>query len=195
MRIECIGGGPASLYFSILMQQAFPDAEITVHERNRADDTFGWGVVFSEETLGHFREADAQSYDRDRLELRLLGRHRDLLRRHVRDEHRPRLLRPGAPDHAPDLPRTLPRARGRLRFEAEVDDVAALADADLVVGGDGVNSLVRETYAAHFEPSIEWGHCRFAWLGTTLPLEAFTFIFRENEHGLFQVHAYPFEKG
>ena len=64
MRIECIGGGPASLYFSILMKKAFPDTGITVHERNQADDTFGWGVVFSEETLGHFRDADAESYDR-----------------------------------------------------------------------------------------------------------------------------------
>lgn len=195
MRIECIGGGPASLYFSILMKTAFPNADISVYEQHGRDDAFGWGVVFSEETLGHFREADAESYDQivtnlvywDDIEVFHGGSSVTstghgfcgLARRTLLQVFHARCRELGV----------------RLHFETEIDDVAARADADLVIGGDGVNSLVREAYAAHFEPSVEWGHCRFAWLGTTLPLEAFTFIFRENEHGLFQVQAYPFEDG
>ena len=195
MRIECIGGGPASLYFSILMKQAVPSAEITVYERNEADDTFGWGVVFSEETLSHFRDADAESYDRivsnfaywDDIEtfygdtsVTSTGHgFCGLARRTMLQIFHDRCRELGV----------------RLEFDTEIDDIAAHAEADLLIGGDGVNSLVREAYATHFEPTIDWGHCRFTWLGTTLPLKAFTFIFRESEHGLFQVHAYPFEEG
>ncbi|MDA1266244.1 MAG: FAD-dependent monooxygenase, partial [Planctomycetota bacterium] len=82
-----------------------------------------------------------------------------------------------------------------LSFEDEVTDVAELEGADLVLAADGINSLLREHHAAHFQPSLDWRHCRFTWLGTTKPLETFTFVFLENEHGLFQVHAYPFEVG
>ena len=84
---------------------------------------------------------------------------------------------------------------GRNTFEHEVTDVRQFLSADLVVAGDGINSLTRQTFAEHFCPTLDWRKCKFTWLGTTKPLEAFTFIFRENEHGLFQVHAYPFQEG
>src|SRR5687768_17965255 len=142
MRIVSIGGGPAGLYFAILMKKAFPGAEITVHERNRADDTFGWGVVFSSETLGHFREADAQSYDRiaasfvrwEDIETWYGGTcvpstghgFCGLSRRSLLEILQERCAELGVV----------------LRFESEVDGRGALPEADLVLGADGVHSAV-----------------------------------------------------
>ncbi|MCK6479716.1 MAG: bifunctional salicylyl-CoA 5-hydroxylase/oxidoreductase [Planctomycetaceae bacterium] len=194
MNIVSIGGGPAGLYFSILAKRAFPEARIRVFERNRADDAFGWGVVFSRETLDHFREADPESYDAIRAAFvywddieTFHGGARTVSRGHgFCGFSRKRLLNI-----------LQERAAGlgvEIRFEKEVDDPAAFRDADLVVAADGVNSRVRERLAAHFRPEIRWGTCRFAWLGTDLPMRAFTFVFRRNDHGLFQVHAYPYER-
>ena len=195
MRISCIGGGPASLYFALLMKKAYPDADITVHERNKADDTFGWGVVFSDETLGHFETADPESY----AEIRRLFRYWGDIDTYVGGAlvrstghgfcgmSRKRLLQVFH-DRCRSLGVT-------LRFQDDVPSVEAAGPADLVVAADGVHSAIRTARAAAFRPTIEWGACRFTWLGTTKPLTAFTFVFRENEHGLFVVHAYPFEAG
>ncbi len=195
MKIVCVGGGPAGLYFSILMKKAFPDSSITVHEQNRADDTFGWGVVFSKETLGHFGDADRESYQAiqdafaywDDIDTFYGGTCVTSTGHGFCGMSRKRLL-------------NILQARAAglgvaLRFETVVEHLDAFADADLIVGCDGVNSRIRESRREVFKPTIEWGACRFTWLGTTLPLDSFTFIYRENEHGLFQVHAYPFEPG
>ena len=193
MKIACIGGGPAGLYFGILMKKAHPEAEITVYERNRPDDTFGWGVVFSDETLDGFQEADPESY----AEIRRSFAYWTDIETHyggacVRSTghgfcglSRKRLLQIF---HA-----RCEELGVRLAFETEVSDDAEVADADLILAADGLNSVIRDKYAEHFQPRLEWGRCKFSWLGTTLPLDAFTFIFKENEHGLFQVHAYPFQ--
>ncbi len=195
MRIVSIGGGPAGLFFAILMKKARPDCAITVYERNRADDTFGWGVVFSDETLGNIERADPESFAAIRREFAYwddidtfyagtcvtstghgfcgLARKRLLMILHARCR---------------DL-------GVELCFETEIDDPKSLTDADLILAADGVNSAVRERYAAHFKPSLDWRKCKFAWFGTDKPLRAFTFVFERNEHGLFQVHAYPFEEG
>ncbi len=195
MRIVCVGGGPAALYFSILMKKAFPAAAITVLERNKPDDTFGWGVVFSKDTMGNLEEADPESYTSicknfaywDDIETWVggacvastghgfcgLSRRRFLMLLHERCR---------------DL-------GVRLEFERDVRSLADAPRADLIVAADGANSVIREALAPHFKPKIDWRACRFCWLGTTRPLRAFTFIFTENEHGLFQVHAYPFEEG
>jgi anthraniloyl-CoA monooxygenase len=194
VRITCIGGGPASLYFSILMKKAFPDAEIEVHERNRADDTFGWGVVFSDETLSHFEAADRETYAEIRRRFAYWGDidtyvHGTLVRStgHGFCGMARRSLLRIFQDRCREL-------GVRIEFESEVKDVEAVrGGSDLVVAADGVHSLARETWKASFRPDVRWGACRFAWLGTNLPLRAFTFVFRENEHGLFTVHAYPFE--
>lgn len=195
MRIACIGGGPGSLYFSILMKKAFPDAEIVVTERNRPDDTFGWGVVFSDETLGHFEKADPETYAAIRASFAYWSDIDTWVGgRRVRSSghgfcglSRKRLL---------EVFHARARALGvELRFQQEVSGPAAFPDADLVVAADGVHSGVRTAWQDRFRPTIRWGKCRFSWLGTTKPLDAFTFVFRENEHGLFAVHAYPFEKG
>ncbi len=195
MKIVCIGGGPAGLYFAILMKKAFPRVRIAVHERNKHDDTFGWGVVFSDETLSNFEDADAESFAAIRANFRYWGD----IETHFGGEcvrssghgfcgiARKRLLQV-LHERCNDL-------GVDIYFESEVKDFVELKSADLVVAADGVNSAVRAKYEASFRPTIEWGKCRFAWLGTTKELSAFTFIFRESEHGLFQVHAYPFQPG
>jgi anthraniloyl-CoA monooxygenase len=194
MRITAVGAGPASLYFSILMKQAFPEVEIELHERNEAGATFGWGVVFSDETLGHFEQADPQTYEAITREFAYWTD----IDTWVHDQcvrstghgfcgmSRKRLL---------EIFTERARALGvTINFEHEIEDPLALADADLLIAGDGLRSVVREQWKEHFRPTLDWRHCRFTWLGTSLPLDAFTFIFRENEHGLFQVHAYPFQR-
>ncbi|HEX6885130.1 MAG TPA: FAD-dependent monooxygenase [Planctomycetota bacterium] len=200
MRVACIGGGPAGLYFAILLKKARPEAEITVYERNKPDDTFGWGVVFSDETLGGFELADPESYAEIRRQFAYWTDIETYLETApgrlecVRSTghgfcglSRKRLL---------EIFHARARALGvRLEFEREVRDESDVGPADLVLACDGINSFVRARHAAHFRPEVDWRRCRFAWFGTTKPLEAFTFVFRSSQHGLFQVHAYPFQRG
>ena len=195
MKIACIGGGPAGLYFSLLMKKEFPMTEITVYERNKADDTFGWGVVFSDETLDAFEEADDKSFHTITSEFAYWSDIENYFAGEcVRSTghgfcgmSRKRLLQ--------ILQERCRELGVRFEFETEIADDAELADADLILAADGINSFVREKYAEHFQPSIDWRKAKFVWLGTTKPLDAFTFVFKENEHGLFQVHAYPFQVG
>jgi anthraniloyl-CoA monooxygenase len=194
LKIVCVGGGPAGLYFSLLAKKLDPRHDVTVCERNRRDDTFGWGVVFSDETLQTLADADAEShasitrafaYWRD-IDVFVGGAHVRSTGHGFCGLSRRRLL---------EILHARCEALGvRLVFERELaDDDALVAEADLVLCADGVGSRLRERYAAHFGPSLDWRKCKFAWLGTDLRLEAFTFIFKQNEHGLFQVHAYPFD--
>ena len=195
MKIACIGGGPGGLYFSILIKKAFPEAEVDVYERNRADDTFGWGVVFSDETLGNFEKADPESLaeitkrfiywkDMDTFYgdtcVRTTG--------HGFCGFPRKVLLMVMQERAKEL-------GVRLHFSTDIEDLAAFADHDLIVASDGINSGIRTQFAEHFKPSLDWRHCKFSWLGTTKPLDAFTFVFKDTPHGLFQVHAYPFAEG
>jgi anthraniloyl-CoA monooxygenase len=194
MRIACIGGGPAGLYFSILARKALPQVEIDVYERNRPDDTFGWGVVFSDETLGNFERADAPTYAAIRESMAYWGD----IETFVGDAK----LRSGGHGFCGLSRKKLLQifhARCRelgvgLHFTHEVKSERDVGPADLVLAADGVQSAIRKRHEEVFKPRIRWGKCRFAWLGTTRPLSAFTFLLRENEHGLWQIHAYPFEK-
>jgi anthraniloyl-CoA monooxygenase len=194
MKIACIGGGPGGLFTALLIKKNMPELEVHVHERNRVDDTFGWGVVFSDDTMDGFEQADPQTIAAIRQKFAYwddietyygdtcvrstghgfcgLGR-RDLLR----------ILA----DRCLDLGVV-------LNLETEVDP-AALPEADLIVASDGINSRIRDHFKDAFRPSMDWGKCKFIWLGTDLALDAFTFHFKENEHGLFQVHAYPYQQG
>ncbi|MEZ4450496.1 MAG: bifunctional salicylyl-CoA 5-hydroxylase/oxidoreductase [Nannocystaceae bacterium] len=193
MKIAVIGGGPGGLFFSLLLKKQDPTAEIDVYERNRADDTFGWGVVFSNETLGNIEAADPEAF------ARITGSfvHWDDIDTHFRGA----VIRSGGHGFCGIARRRLLQILQeravelgvRLHFEVEVEGLDRFADADLIVAADGINSKIRGAHEEVFQPTIVPGKAKFIWLGTTLRLEAFTFLVRECEHGLFTVHAYPFD--
>ncbi|MGH7306739.1 MAG: bifunctional salicylyl-CoA 5-hydroxylase/oxidoreductase [Candidatus Rokuibacteriota bacterium] len=193
MRIVSIGGGPAGLYFSLLMKKSDPAHDVTVVERNRADDTFGFGVVFSDATLEHVAQADRESH----AEITSHFAHWDDIDIHYRG----RVLTSAGHGFAgmsrqlllDILQKRCAELGVKLAFEREVGDLAEYADADLILGADGVNSVVRSRYAEHFQPQIDWRPNKFAWLGTTFPYPAFTFLFKESPHGLWRVHAYRYD--
>ena len=193
-RIVCLGGGPAGLYSSILLKKAMPAASIEVYERNQPDDTFGWGVVFSDKTMDNFRIADAPSH----ASIVRNFHHWDDIAVHFRGE----VVRSGGHGFCGiGRKRLLNVLQERARelgvqqnFRREVADDAEFADADLVLAADGVNSTVRKRHAQVFQPSIDVRKCRFIWLGTTQKFSAFTFAFEQTEHGWFQIHAYQFSE-
>jgi anthraniloyl-CoA monooxygenase len=197
VKILVIGGGPTGLYFSILMKRADPSHEIVVLERNRPDDTFGFGVVFSDKTIAEVESADPVTY----AAITDHFVHWDDIDVHFGGE----VIRTTGHGFSGMSRQTLltvlqEQARALdvdLRFETEVAGLEELdlAAFDLVVGSDGVNSTVREQWSDHFAPSFDWRPNRFVWLGTTKPFPAFTFYFREDEHGLWRVHAYQYEPG
>jgi len=193
VRYAVIGGGPSGLYFALLAKKANPSDEVLVVERNPPDATFGWGVVFSEETLGALRDADYETFTEIGESFARWNAidiyYRDTMvrsRGHVFTGISRKLLL--------NILQRRCRALGvRLEFEREVRDVAELEGADLIVGADGINGLVRRTYGEFFKPQIATHPTKYVWFGSDLPLDAFTFIFRRNDDGLFQVHAYPFD--
>ena len=195
MKIACLGGGPAGLYFAISMKLRNASHDITVIERNRADDTFGWGVVLSDETLANLKDNDPVSAEaiQNRFaywdDIALVHRGERL----VSSGHgfcgigRRKLL---------ELLQERAVALGvKLEFETEIDDIEALCDQhDLVVAADGVNSRARAHFEAHFRPEVDRRACKFVWLGTHQKFDdAFTFIFEETEHGWVWAHAYQFD--
>jgi anthraniloyl-CoA monooxygenase len=193
LKIVCIGGGPAGLYFSILMKQAGAAHDITVIERNRPDDTFGWGVVFSDATLYNFAQADPQSHAEilrnfhhwDDIDVFFKGTKLTSGGHGFSGIARKKLL---------NILQARAAALGvNLLFQTEVQDDAQYADADLVVAADGVNSTIRRRYAEHFEPDVDVRKCRYIWLGSHKRLDAFTFAFEETPWGWFQLHAYRFD--
>ena len=178
------------------MKKAFPAVEVEIHERNRPDDTFGFGVVFSDETLSFLADADAESYGRIRARFRSWTDIRTLFRGVWTTSTGHGFSALSRVDLLRELARRATELGCDLRWgsEAAVDEALA-GGADLVLGADGANSAVRERFADAFGPRVEPGRCRFSWLGTDLPLSAFTFLFVETPHGLFQVHAYPYAEG
>jgi anthraniloyl-CoA monooxygenase len=188
-----VGAGPAGLYLAILLRRADPAAEITVLERNPPGATYGWGVVFSEESLLELRDADYESYQAiDDALVRWSA-----IDIHYRDQVVRSVGHGFSAIARQELLRILQeRARSlgvELRFESPVTEPAELAEADLVVGADGVRSVVREAGGDAFGTTFTPHQSRYVWFGTDLALPVFTFIFRPTPHGLFQVHAYPYD--
>src|SRR5580704_12550759 len=195
MRIAVCGAGPSGLYFSILMRKIRPDCEITLYERGAPTDTFGFGVVFSDETLTVFEHADPETYSQI---AERFTRWTDI------DIHyRGGVTTSGGHGFSAigrrELLRILQeRAAGLgadLRFGGEAPPVSELGWADLVVAADGASSAVRGALAREFGPTLDRRHCRYMWLGTDLVFEAFKFFIAETEHGLVQAHAYPYDEG
>ena len=195
MRIKVLGGGPAGLYFAILMKAARPDSDITIWERNRHDDTFGFGVVFSDATLDIFERYDFPSYKAitenfaywDDIEIRFKGTtHRVGGNGFCGCSRRTLLML--LQQRAADLGVV-------IHYQADIKSIADLGEADLVVACDGINSVVRESNREHFGTRIDLRPNRFAWMGSTRPLDSFTFSFRETEHGVIIAHAYQYEPG
>lgn len=196
MKILCIGGGPAGLYFALLMKKNNPEHQITVIERHRPYDTFGWGVVFSDNTFDHIRAADevtgrliCQAFQHwDQVHIEFKGSRITSRGHGFCAIGRKRLLNI-LQERCEDL-------GVRLIFEKDVADDSALAlqhQADLVIASDGMTSKIRSTYASSFVPHIEKRKCRFVWLGTRKKFDGFTFSFEETEHGWFQSYAYRFD--
>ena len=193
MRYAVIGGGPAGLYFALLAKKANPTDEVLVVERNPPDATFGWGVVFSEETLGALRDADYETYT-EIGESFARWNAIDIYYRDTKIRSRGHVFTGISRKVLLGILQRRCRSLGvRLEFEREVRDIKEFDGADLVIGADGINGLVRRTYADFFKPQLAVHPTKYVWFGSDLPLDAFTFIFRRNDHGLFQVHAYPFD--
>jgi anthraniloyl-CoA monooxygenase len=193
MRIICIGGGPAGLYFAILMKRAHPDHHISVIERNRPFDTFGWGVVFSDATMQSMRQWDPQTAAAiegafnhwDDIELHFKGRRLrttghgfvGIGRKKMLNILQDRCLELGVD----------------LVFEREIESDEEFPEADLIIASDGVNSRLRAKYADRFKPNMDVRRNRYIWLGTDKSFDAFTFDFRKTEHGWLQAHIYRFD--
>jgi anthraniloyl-CoA monooxygenase len=193
MKIACLGGGPAGLYFGISMKLRDPSHEVVVVERNRPYDTFGWGVVFSDQTMENLRLNDPKTADTILEEFA----HWDDIDIHFKGEcvtstghgfagiGRKRMLNI-LQDRAKEL-------GVELVFETEVDGLDAYKDYDLIVASDGINSRIRSANPEAFQPDIDTRPNKFIWLGTKKKYDAFTFIFEETEHGWIWVHAYKFD--
>jgi anthraniloyl-CoA monooxygenase len=196
MNIVCIGGGPAGLYFALLMKKQRPAHRVVVVERNRPYDTFGWGVVFSDQTLGNLVASDEptarailQAFNHwDDIDVFYKGSRVTSGGHGFCGIGRKRLLN--------ILQQRCEELGVELVFETDVQDDQALAaryGADLVIAADGLNSRTRARYTATFQPTVETRRCRFVWLGTKKKFDAFTFVFKETEHGWFQAHIYQFD--
>lgn len=198
MKITVIGGGPGGLYFSLLTKKRMPDAIINVYEQNRADDTFGFGVVFSDETLDEFLSRDPKSYE-------MIKDHfaywQDIV-----IEHKGERTVVGGNGFAGCSRKTLlqllqQRCRDEgisLHFQTQVDAATfeqRFADSDLILVADGVNSQIRKKYEKELGVTLENKRNKFTWMGSTRPLDAFTFFFRKTANGHFCAHTYQYEEG
>ncbi len=195
MKINIIGGGPAGLYFAILMKKANPEHRITVYERNGPDDTLGWGVVFSGKTLANLRAADAESHAEitrqfeawDNVDV-VRGDEKISVRGNsFSGVSRLQLLK--------ILQRRAEQLGVAVLFRSEINDIESCrADCHLLVGADGINSTVRQRFAEHFGPNLSVRSNRYIWYGTNQLFHGLTLTFRENEAGIFSAHSYKFNR-
>jgi anthraniloyl-CoA monooxygenase len=195
MKIAVIGGGPGGLYFSILTKKAMPNCQIDVYERNKPDDSFGFGVVFSDETLGEFLKRDMQSYELIRSNFAYWD---DIIV--ARDGQSVNIAGNGFCGCSRKTLLKLLHQRCReegvnLHFEQNIDDLNHYKDADIIIASDGISSGIRSKYEKEFGTKIVLKKNRFVWLGSTKPLDAFTYFFRTTPHGVIVAHTYQYEPG
>jgi len=195
MKLDIIGGGPAGLYFAVLMKRADPAHDITIYERNGPDDTFGWGVVFSGKTLAHLRAADEASHQRitsafaawDNVDVAHHDQKITVRGNSFSGIGRLQLLK--------ILQQRCTELGVQLNFKTEISDIDQLASkCDLLLGADGVNSTVREKYKQHFQPLLEARPNKYIWYGTHQLFHGLTLTFREHEGGVFAAHSYKFNE-
>jgi anthraniloyl-CoA monooxygenase len=196
MKVHIVGGGPAGLYFAILMKKAWPQTRIAVFERNRPDDTFGFGVVFSDQTLEAFESYDRETYRAivghfaywDDIEIHFRGTSHRIGGNGFCGTSRAMLLKIlGRRAHALGID---------VKYGSEADPAKmTVRGADLVVAADGINSRTREAFAESFKPTVELRPNHFAWMGSTRPMDAFNFFFRETSAGIFIAHCYQYQPG
>ncbi|HEX8747934.1 MAG TPA: FAD-dependent monooxygenase [Pyrinomonadaceae bacterium] len=194
MKINIIGGGPAGLYFAILMKKQNGEREIAVYERNAPDDTFGWGVVFSDKTLSYLRDNDEESYEEitgsfetwDNVDVVHRDQKITIRGNKFSGIARLRLLQ--------ILQRRCHSLGVELNFRTEIDDVERLRACDLLVGADGINSATRSRYGEHFGPDLSVRTNKYIWYGTRQLFHGLTLTFHETEAGVFAAHSYKFDK-
>lgn len=195
MKVEVIGGGPAGLYSAILLKKSFPEAEITVLERNQPDDTFGFGIVLSDETLGNLQRADEPSHEQIAASFAYWD---DIL-----VQYKGNVLRSSGHGFSglerltmlQILQRRAQQLNVNVQFGVEANLPGSPGGADLVVASDGINSAIRESQSEHFEPSTDLRSNRFVWLGAKMSLPGFYYSFREHAGGIWNMHAYQYRSG
>lgn len=195
MKIAVIGGGPGGLYFSILLKKQQPTFEISVFEQNKADDSFGFGVVFSDETLSEFLQKDQKSYDLiknsfaywDDLDVVLNGKSVRISGNGFCGCSRKTLLKL--------LQQRALEEGVNLHFETSIEPDTAVLAYDLIVAADGIGSKFRTQFSETFKTEVTLHSNRFVWMGSTKPLDAFAYFFRTTVHGAIVAHAYQYEAG
>lgn len=195
MKITVIGGGPGGLYFSILTKKAMPHWEINVYERNKPEDSFGFGVVFSDETLGEFLKRDMQSYELIRSKFAYWD---DIIV--ARDGQEVSIAGNGFCGCSRKTLLKLLHQRCeeegvKLHFQQNVDDLSQFKDSDIIVACDGIGSGIRSQFQNEFGTKIQLKSNRFVWMGSTKPLDAFTYFFRSTPFGMIVAHTYQYEEG
>ena len=194
-RVAVVGGGPGGLFFAALLKQANPVVDVTVFERNQPDDTFGFGVVFSDATLSSLNGADPvllralNEHGRhwDQIEIRLKGERRSCGGNGMSAVVRKTLLML--------LQKRAADVGVELRYGTDVGSTADVADFDVIVGADGANSRIRQEREHEFGPRVETATAKFIWFGTTYQFDGLTFVYNRDEHGTFAVHGYPIGDG
>ncbi len=195
MKIAVIGGGPGGLYFSILTKKAIPHCQIDIYERNKPDDSFGFGVVFSDETLGEFLKRDMESYELIRSKFAYWD---DIII--ARDGETVNIAGNGFCGCSRKTLLQLLQQRCReegvnLHFEQNIEDLIPYQDTDIIIASDGIGSSIRTQYQKEFGTKIALKKNRFVWLGSTKPLDAFTYFFRTTEFGTIVAHTYQYQEG